>query len=1014
MDEETRRATGTCPNCGRTLPPDAAEGLCAACLLKAGTEPLTADATPATQSWSRIANDGDRLQPDEVWGPYRIGRLIGLGGMGEVYEAEHLESGRRIALKVLRSRLENHDERARFLREGQLAASVSHPHTVYIFGSEEISGTPAITMELLPGGTLKDRVRAGGPLPVADAVSAILDVIGGLDAAQSAGILHRDIKPSNCFVDHDGSVKVGDFGLSISTLARDVRGLLAADSSSFQGTPQFAPPEQLRGEPLDVRADIYAVGATLHYLLTGRAPFDAPDLHQLFTRVTSEPAVSPRRLRRDIPAPLAAVVLQCLEKTPDRRPDSYAELAALLRPFSTTTDRPAALSLRFMAGVVDALLVGAVVLVWRTTTLNLANASNAQQTWTWLLNLAYYLSLEPIWGASLGKRLFGLRVRSTSTRPAIAIALRTLIFYAPNLIVAVLLIAFPNLPTGFEIDRRSADNHWSLRTKPGDLQNSLTFILSAALFTTVRRRNGWAAIHDLATTTRVVAPAGVGVRHTSSRAETNVPAPAFKKRQCGPFTVTANLGATFDGQLFAAFDPVLRRPVWIHELSADSPAITPARRDVNRIGRLHWLAGRRSNEEHWDAFEAPDGAPLLTPDRFADATGGTMMTWPVLKEWLLDLVNELSAAERDGTLPTLALDRLWVRHDGRIVLVDFPVTIAGASSPSDVKGLTPLALLAAVATHVRSRIDGTGPQLPLSARVLLDSWSTAHPPTLDQTRTALIQAAGTPDAVTRTRRAVPVAIAAVPAVMMLVLSLALAPALSGFLQSTDAVVLRWLQALNEVKPSEGSQLGDPAVRDAVERYLVGQYGAKLRDPQFWNQTVTRDMKDERATADAMLTRHPSVSREELAAATTTIAPELDRINRETTRASSEANASSTTVVSVVTFIGVCFSLVISLLSALIVPGGVVTRLIGLAVVKRDGREIGRLRSFGRAVLVWLPGLIWIAWIVMAPRVGSVPAANSVPRLLLLFGVFAAGITWTLVNRARGPHDHAAGTWVVPR
>jgi hypothetical protein len=298
--------------------------------------------------------------------------------------------------------------------------------------------------------------------------------------------------------------------------------------------------------------------------------------------------------------------------------------------------------------------------------------------------------------------------------------------------------------------------------------------------------------------------------------------------------------------------------------------------------------------------------------------------------------------------------------------------------------------------------------------VLLDSWSTAHPPTLDQTRTALIQAAGTPDAVTRTRRAVPVAIAAVPAVMMLVLSLALAPALSGFLQSTDAVVLRWLQALNEVKPSEGSQLGDPAVRDAVERYLVGQYGAKLRDPQFWNQTVTRDMKDERATADAMLTRHPSVSREELAAATTTIAPELDRINRETTRASSEANASSTTVVSVVTFIGVCFSLVISLLSALIVPGGVVTRLIGLAVVKRDGREIGRLRSFGRAVLVWLPGLIWIAWIVMAPRVGSVPAANSVPRLLLLFGVFAAGITWTLVNRARGPHDHAAGTWVVPR
>src|SRR5262245_45268454 len=426
-----------CPRCGKSLAEDAPEGLCAACLLAAATETLTQgtldDALTVTSRGGAASRHAEapQLTEGQVWGPYRIGRLLGRGGMGEVHEAEHLESGRRIALKVLRSRLEDLDERARFLREGQLAASVSHPHTVYIFGSEEITGTPVITMELLPGGTLKDRVRAEGPLPVPEAVSAILDVIGGLDAAQSAGILHRDIKPSNCFVDEDGAVKVGDFGLSISTLARDVRGVLATDSSGFQGTPQFAPPEQLRGEPLDVRADIYAVGATLHYLLTGRAPFDAPDLHELFTRVTNEPAVSPRRLRRDIPTPLAAVVLQCLEKTPDRRPASYAELATLLRPFSTSTDRPAALSLRFMAGVVDVLLVGAIVLVWRTATLNLVNASIAPLTWSWLVNLAYFLGLEPIWGASLGKRLLGLRVRSKSGRPARAIAGRTLVFYAP-------------------------------------------------------------------------------------------------------------------------------------------------------------------------------------------------------------------------------------------------------------------------------------------------------------------------------------------------------------------------------------------------------------------------------------------------------------------------------------------------------------------------------------------------------------------------------------------------------
>src|SRR5262249_10341067 len=155
-----------------------------------------------------------------------------------------------------------------------------------------------------------------------------------------------------------------------------------------------------------------------------------------------------------------------------------------------------------------------------------------------------------IWGASLGKRLFGLRVRSTSRRPAIAIALRTLIFYAPNLTVVALLIAFPNLPTAFEIERRpgGADSHSTVRSKPGDLQNSFTFLLTAALFATARRRNGWAAVHDLATVSRVVTPGGMAVRRTSSRAETIAPAPAFKKRRCGPFTVTADLGATPDGQ----------------------------------------------------------------------------------------------------------------------------------------------------------------------------------------------------------------------------------------------------------------------------------------------------------------------------------------------------------------------------------------------------------------------------------------------------------------------------------
>src|SRR5262245_61646802 len=208
-----------CPRCGKALPQDSAEGLCAACLLAIGAETITATTLGGLAT---AGSDAPRLVAGQTLGPYRISRLLGRGGMGEVYESEHVESGRRIALKVLRDRLQSADQRGRFLREGQLAAAISHPHSVYIFGSEEISGTPVISMELLPGGTLKDRVAAHGPMRPTEAVSAILDIIAGLDAAHAGGVLHRDIKPSNCFLDNEGTVKVGDFGLSISTLARDV------------------------------------------------------------------------------------------------------------------------------------------------------------------------------------------------------------------------------------------------------------------------------------------------------------------------------------------------------------------------------------------------------------------------------------------------------------------------------------------------------------------------------------------------------------------------------------------------------------------------------------------------------------------------------------------------------------------------------------------------------------------------------------------------------------------------
>jgi serine/threonine protein kinase len=207
------------------------------------------------QTVTRAAPDtgAPRLIPGQRFGRYRVERLLGRGGMGEVYEAEDLESGRRLALKILLQSMADAADRDRLLREGRLAAAVSHPHTVYVYGTEQIEGVPTIAMELASGGTLKDKVRAGGALAPDDAVDAMLQVIAGLDAAARVDVLHRDIKPSNCFVGLDGTVKIGDFGLSISTLAHGETQLTLM--GAVLGTPAFASPEQLRGQTLDGRCD---------------------------------------------------------------------------------------------------------------------------------------------------------------------------------------------------------------------------------------------------------------------------------------------------------------------------------------------------------------------------------------------------------------------------------------------------------------------------------------------------------------------------------------------------------------------------------------------------------------------------------------------------------------------------------------------------------------------------------------------------------------------------------------
>ena len=135
--------------------------------------------------------------------------------------ARRRAGGRRVALKVLGHSLDSSENRKRFLREGRLAAAIYHPNSVYVYGTEEIEGSPVIAMEIVEGGTLDELEKGRGPMPDTEAVEAMLQVIAGLEGAHAGGVLHRDIEPANCFIASDGAVKVGDFGLSVSTTAAE-------------------------------------------------------------------------------------------------------------------------------------------------------------------------------------------------------------------------------------------------------------------------------------------------------------------------------------------------------------------------------------------------------------------------------------------------------------------------------------------------------------------------------------------------------------------------------------------------------------------------------------------------------------------------------------------------------------------------------------------------------------------------------------------------------------------------
>jgi len=441
------------------------------------------------------------------------------------------------------------------------------------YGSEEIDAIPVIAMELLPGGTLKDRVTAKGPLSPTEAVDAILQVIAGLEAAQAAGILHRDIKPSNCFIAHDGTVKVGDFGLSISQLPRDISSLDQA--GAFQGTPAYAAPEQLRGEEHTVRADIYAVGATLFYLLTGHPPFEGRDRADILARITAGPPPSASQFVHAISRELDRLVARCLSKYPEIRPRTYAELTRELTRVTSLVSTPAPLGRRAAAGLLDAMTLLPVQGLFLGQLVGFRAVTHQGPALALALGvptLLYGTVAEAGTGTTLGMRLCGLRaLSSNSGHPDVLKAfVRNALALIP--LALALVVSTVPIPAG-------QSSLWRWLTVVG------TFVAATALlFVSARARNGLSALHDWLAHTRIVL-----LQPTERRAAPTAPAlPAPPKKsdaQIGPYDVVEPLGPTDCGELFVGFDPRLTRSVWIHVVHLDVPEVPAAARDATRQSR---------------------------------------------------------------------------------------------------------------------------------------------------------------------------------------------------------------------------------------------------------------------------------------------------------------------------------------------------------------------------------------------------------------------------------------------
>jgi uncharacterized RDD family membrane protein YckC len=976
---------------------------------------ITPDASDESRAGTRDTPDGYSADdyapepaPEEVGG-YRLGRMLGAGGMGSVYEAEAVGGKARVAVKLLSSRLAaNPSSVERFRQEGRLASQLAHPRCVFVYSADTENGRPYIVMELMPGRTLKDLVDERGPLPVHEAIARVLDVIDGLAEAHRVGMIHRDVKPSNCFLTADDRVKVGDFGLSKSLTG--VRASSLTQTGAFLGTVLFAAPEQIRGEPVDYTADVYSVAATLYFLLCGEAPFQHESAAAVLARVVSEPAPRVRAKRKDVPAALEKVICRGLERDRARRWPSLDDLREALCDLLPERRHPARPRAMVGAYLLDRTAVGLLAAPLEGLAMWASGAQSVdvdlfELHWLSLAVLiAYFALFEGRLGATPGKWLLGLRVSRVGATgpPGVGPALaRVLVFHG---LLGGLVYAPAELVRVFG-------------PAAGGFFGTLVFVLSAAaLLAQTRKSGGFRGLHDRASGCQVTQkPFPARKLRLAVAAPTpldNVLPTADPLPDVGGFVVRGRLAVDTSGeQVWLAEDRALGRKVllWLRPWGSAGPSADPAR--PTRLRRLgSGSVGWAGAAYDWTAYAAPLGGPLAEAVR-----PGKPLPWADARHLLEQLADEFRAAAADGSLPRkLALDHIWVEPNGRVQVLDFPLC-AARYRPGP-----PLAVLREAASLLLEgspRATGGAPAAPLPAhaRAAFDPLFEAEPDPAEF-RAALAETHAHRSEVTTAVRAAQLSIQAVLLAGPLGVLFAVAFTIPALLTFGAGVQERMAKRAAAVlaDPAERRKLADGANRELGEALNSPRLTARVAD------LVAQAEAEHAARRAALLGPHRRMMDVfDLGAETDTAVRSPQAVAEVVLWAGAPPNSPRGRRAApwggpgsgMVAIFGALAAGLVALAAAL--RGGASLLLAGIAVVRTDGRPASRLQCAARAALVWLPpvGLLLGSALVQvyAPAEAALAAALWVAALVLL----PAYVLVALRYPARPPHDRLTGTHLVP-